>query len=282
MEAAAYLERIGLTAPPARDLSGLRRIQEHHLRTVPFENLDIMCGRPIQLDVQALYDKIVRRRRGGYCYELNGLAAWLLLRLGYCVSMLSGCVRHKDGTFGPDFDHMLLLVEVGPAVVVDVGFGDSARSPLRLTGEPASDISGTYRIGRAPHASDRFVEKLDAGVWAPQVRFTLQPRRLQDFAAMNLYQQTSPESHFTHGTICSLATTDGRISMTDEAIVVSRRGQKLRQPIRSAGERSAALISYFGIDASGIETNRGATPALTRPATQTPPATHEPPPPASP
>jgi len=83
-----------------------------HLLSVPFENLDIHLGRPIILDQELFYNKIVRDRRGGYCYELNGCFAWLLRELGFGVSMLSARVAGKNGGFSPDFDHMTLLVRL--------------------------------------------------------------------------------------------------------------------------------------------------------------------------
>ena len=81
-----------------------------HLLAVPFENLDIHLGRPISLDQDALFGKIVTRRRGGFCYELNGLFALLLRELGFEVTLLSAGVARADGGFGPEFDHLTLLV----------------------------------------------------------------------------------------------------------------------------------------------------------------------------
>ena len=111
----SYFARIGHPAPAAGNalepsLAPLRTLHQAHLFAVPFENLSIHYGQPIVLDDAALYDKIVTRRRGGFCYELNGLFAWLLRGLGYEVSLLSAEVARAAGGFNPPFDHLTLRV----------------------------------------------------------------------------------------------------------------------------------------------------------------------------
>src|SRR5215212_6141818 len=128
----AYLDRIQDGGSRDPDAGTLRRLQVAHLLAVPFENLSIHWGEPIVLDDEALFDKVVARRRGGFCYELNGLFAALLRALGFQVTMLSAAVARADGTFGPDFDHMALQVTLEERWLADVGFGDSFRDPLRL------------------------------------------------------------------------------------------------------------------------------------------------------
>src|SRR3954469_4622706 len=110
MDLQAYLRRInypGNQAPTAAILCELHRA---HLLAVPFENLDIHLGRAISLNQDALFNKIVTRRRGGFCYELNGLFALLLRGLGFEVTLLAAGVARADGGFGPEFDHMTLHV----------------------------------------------------------------------------------------------------------------------------------------------------------------------------
>src|SRR6185436_1278414 len=151
MNTQAYLERIGYGGPLDPTAETLRALQVAHLQTVPFENLSIHAGQPIVLDVDALFEKVVVRRRGGFCYELNGLFAALLRALGFAVDLLSAEVARADGTFSPDFDHMTLAVLAGKGLaerwLVDVGFGDSFREPLLLAerGEQAKG-DRSYRI----------------------------------------------------------------------------------------------------------------------------------------
>src|SRR5215469_12743773 len=112
MDVEAYLRRIDYSGPREVSPAALRELHRQHLFTVPFENLDIPLATPILLDGNFFYDKIVVRRRGGFCYELNGLFGQLLAAMGFCVQMLSARVRREDGGFGPDFDHMLLKLEL--------------------------------------------------------------------------------------------------------------------------------------------------------------------------
>ncbi len=114
-------------------MDALRRLHVAHLRTVPFENLDIHRGVPIVLEQDRILKKLVTDRRGGFCYELNSGFAWLLSELGYRVTLLSAEVARPEGGFGIPFDHMALLVEAdGGLWLADVGFGDSFLYPLRF------------------------------------------------------------------------------------------------------------------------------------------------------
>ena len=130
MDLGAYLERINFRGSLDVNAQTLRELQVAHLLTVPFENLSIHADEPIVLEEEALFDKVVRRRRGGFCYELNGLFAALLRGLGFDVSMLSARVARNDGGFTPDYDHMTILVSLDQRWLVDVGFGDAFRHPL--------------------------------------------------------------------------------------------------------------------------------------------------------
>ncbi len=255
MNTATYLRRIGYHGPLAPTLPTLRQLHVAHLLAVPFENLDIHQGRPIVLDEAALFDKIVGRRRGGFCYELNGLFAALLHAIGFQVALLSARVTRGDGNFGPEFDHMALLVQAEdlatgetPRMLADVGFGDSFREPLRLDdpGEQHQGL-GAYRL---THSGDDWLmeERGDSAAWQAQYRFTLRPRRLAEFGARCQYHQTSPDSHFTRGRICSLAQPDGRISLNDMRLITTEHGERREQLLASQEEYVVALGEHFGFE----------------------------------
>src|SRR5215470_12755794 len=135
MSRSAYLSRIGVgsTDLPA-DETTLRLLQRQHLLSVPFENLDIHWKRPIVLDTNRFYQKIVEEKRGGFCYELNGLFNELLVDLGYKTRLVSARVFDVGkGEFGPEFDHMIVIVTIGgQEYIADVGFGDFSAEPLLL------------------------------------------------------------------------------------------------------------------------------------------------------
>ena len=249
MDAAEYLGRIRYAGPDTPTAATLAALQAAHLYTVPFENLDIHLGRTIVLDVERFYDKVAVRGRGGFCYELNGLFAWLLEQLGFGVTLLSARDVGADGRLGPEYDHLVLAVtcpgEPG-AWLADVGWGDSFREPLPLdlVGEKAEGRRA-YGIEHNGEARTVWQRRYD-GRWEPQYRFTLTPRRLAEFAETCRYHQTSPESHFTRGRIVTLATPDGRISLDEHELVITVDGARRERAVAEA-EREALLAEHFGI-----------------------------------
>src|SRR5216683_1675556 len=139
----AYLDRINYHGSLAPTTATLRALQVAHLLTVPFENLSIHAAQPIVLEDDALFTKIVERRRGGFCYEANGLFAALLRMVGFDVAMLSAEVARAEGGFSQPFDHMTLVVKAEQRWLVDVGFGDSFLEPL-LIDERAEQVQGDH------------------------------------------------------------------------------------------------------------------------------------------
>jgi N-hydroxyarylamine O-acetyltransferase len=247
MNVSAYLNRIGIKTVGRPDLSLLSLLQESHLLHVPFENLDIFLNRPIRLSLPSLFKKIVEQRRGGFCYELNGLFDWLLRECGFTTSLISARVRKANGSFGPEFDHLALLVHLDQPYLVDVGFGDSCRRPLPLTGEEAEDISGRYRVisDNAPEAYA--LQKQTEDDWVTEYRFTTRPYELNMFTSMCEYHQTSPASTFTQKKMCTIATRDGRITLTPDFVTVARDGHKQKLPVSSNQQFHEMLHRFFGI-----------------------------------
>jgi N-hydroxyarylamine O-acetyltransferase len=239
MDVEAYLGRIGYTGPCAPDRETLRALHRAHLLAVPFENLDIHLGREIVLQESRFFQKIVHERRGGFCYELNGLFGALLRDLGFRVAMLSAGVAREAGGFGPEFDHMALLVELEERWLADVGFGECFLEPLPL--DRAS--GGEYRVAR------RGEEWTLLRGETPQYRFTLAPHVLADYREMCRYHQTSPDSDFTRGRVVSLATPDGRITLTDTRLIVTRQGQREERAIAGAAEFADLCRRYIGLKA---------------------------------
>jgi N-hydroxyarylamine O-acetyltransferase len=164
--------------------------------------------------------------------------------------MLAAEVANAEGVFGPPFDHMTLLVSLAQRWLVDVGFGDSFREPLLLD-ERNEQRQGTlaYRID-TDGASFTLLQRGVAGKseWKPQYRFTLAPHEYADYEAMCRYHQTSPESHFTRGRICSLATAEGRISVSDMRLIsTARDGKRQEQTLTSLDQYNSILADRFGI-----------------------------------
>ena len=247
----SYLARINYHGSLVPSAETLRDLQLAHLLAVPFENLSIHAGEPIVLSDEALFAKIVERRRGGFCYEANGLFAALLRALGFEVAMLSAQVANAAGEFGADFDHMTLMVTLQERWLADVGFGDSFLEPLRLD-ERGEQTQGAraYRIV-SDESHLQLMQRDEGGEWETQYRFTLKPYAYADYEEMCRYHQTSPDSHFTRGRICSLATADGRQSLADIALITTARVRaaagRHERTLASDEEYAAVLREQFGI-----------------------------------
>lgn len=240
---AAYLERIGLPHPDRPDAEYLRRLHSRHLHTVPFENLSIHLGEDVPLDEDALFDKIITRRRGGYCYELNGLLAALLRALGYRVDLLAVRVHGERG-FGPPFDHLALRVDLDEPWLVDVGFGRHTEFPLRLDdrGEQ-KDPGGVFRIQTSPEG--------DLDVYrdgTPQYRIEQRPRELAEFTIAHGYQRFSPASHFTRSPFCTILTDTGMITLAGRRLITTTRGgERSEETLRDDAQVLAAYRTHFGV-----------------------------------
>ncbi len=246
-----YLARIGMAGPVRVGADSLRELQLRHLFAVPFENLSIHLGEAIVLEAGALVDKLVHRRRGGFCYELNGAFAALLSALGFSVTLLAARAVTPDG-LGPPFDHLALRVETPEPWLVDVGFGRHSHHPLRL------DVRGGQLD---PGGSFRIIERSDGDIdvtmdGAPQYRIEPRPRVLGDFEATCWWHQTSPRSHFTRSLVCSLLTETGRVTLSGRTLVRTVAGERQERTLSSDAEVLDAYRAYFGIELDRVPSPR--------------------------
>ena len=253
MNRAAYLSRIGVNESDlTTDGATLRLLQRQHLLTIPFENLDIHWKRPIVLDTDRFYRKIIEEKRGGFCYELNGLFNELLLDLGYTTRLVSARVFNPiKSEYGPEFDHMILVVTVGDAeYIADVGFGDFIAEPLLFAPRvELADREGIFSIEQDDGGSFKILKKTGDG-WVPECMFGDQARNLSEFAEMCDFQQYSPDSHFLKGKICSLMTGNGRKTLVDKNFILTTNGKKTETPVRTEEEFDRILRGEFGISKS--------------------------------
>ncbi len=267
LDTAAYLARIGYSGSTTPTLATLRALHRAHLLTVPFENLDIGLGRPIVLDEGVLCAKIVGRRRGGFCYELNGLFAALLRALGFRVTLLSAGVRHSitaaGPTFGPDYDHLCLRVDLDAPWLVDVGFGDAFLHPLQLNSDAEQIDSGrdqpilisptegiwTDRHRIVAEGAWRHLQRRSwGGEWHDRYRFTLISRAWAEFTPMCHYHQTAPESGFTQRRTCTIATPSGRVTVGESHLIVTTGMARQETTFTDESARVQALREDCGID----------------------------------
>ncbi len=243
-----YLERIGYAGPRTPDAATLRGLHRAHMLAVPFENLSIHTGEKIQLTEDWLYEKIVMCRRGGFCYECNGLFAALLRKLGFTVTLLSARVRKDSGEgYGPEFDHMILKVDLDEPWLADVGFGDSFLEPLKFVpGLEQDDPAGKFRIIEVE--GDFGLDEWVAGAWQTQHLFSLTPHSLDEYKKMCHYHQTSWQSPFTRKITCSLALPVGRITLSGDRLIHTEHGTRDEKILIGEEVIEGALTGYFGVE----------------------------------
>jgi N-hydroxyarylamine O-acetyltransferase len=244
---AAYLHRIDADRPATLEAAALADLHRGHLLTVPFENLSIHLGEPISLADHDLLDKVVTRRRGGFCYELNGSFALLLEALGARVARVAARV-YGGGGLGPPFDHLALIVTLpdgsGPWLA-DVGFGSHSTYPLLLDSrDEQDDPGGRFRLADTP-APDGDIDVVKNG--EPQYRIERRERSMDEFAPTCWWQQTWPESHFRASTICSRLTPDGRISISGHTLITTIGGAREEEKLDGDAELLAAYRDRFGV-----------------------------------
>ncbi|MGW2170133.1 arylamine N-acetyltransferase family protein [Streptomyces sp. NPDC001705] len=266
----AYLRRLGAEHPARPTLDALRALHLLHLRTVPFENLSVHLGEEIVLEEGRLLDKVVGGRRGGFCYELNGLFGALLAALGYEVTMLAARVYGDGGRLGIPYDHMVLLVRTvdGGDWLADVGFGAHSHGPLAF-GERAEqdDPGGTFRVVeagpdaagvRGAEATARAAD-LDVLREGRQVyRVDVRPRVLDDFVSGAWWHSTSPRSHFLQSTVCSRITEDGgRITLSGRRLTATAPdGAREERELATDEEVLTAYREHFGIRLDRVPVRR--------------------------
>lgn len=247
MDIKAYLNRIGIKKIKDPSLEFLTELQNRHFLSIPFEDLDIPDRSRIELDLDKIYNKIIPSKRGGFCYELNGLFHWLLSSLEYKVDMLSARVfDSQENKFGPEYDHMTLLVHLDNDYLVDVGFGDSFRHPIRMPDGEVEDVSGHYRIAMK---DDKLYEllKKEENDFSRQYSFTTLPQSLGNYKEMCAFQQDSPSSHFRTRMLCTIATETGRITLSNNSLTITGNGETTKTEFTDRNEFYFLLKKYFGI-----------------------------------
>lgn len=245
MDVNKYLQRINIGKPININLESLSYLQNNHILSIPFENLDVMNGVHIPLDVETYYEKIVNKKRGGFCYELNGLFHWLLEQLGFSSYLVSATIHRSDGNWGLAGSHAAQIITLDQPYLVDVGFGNSARIPLPLTGESREDVSGEYRILSVDNGFFHKQRKEEDN-WRSLYRFSKSEKELTDFKDVCHHVQTSPESHFTQRLLVTIARENGRLTLARNKLTITENGNKQEKEIDEK-DIPSLLAEEFGI-----------------------------------
>jgi N-hydroxyarylamine O-acetyltransferase len=245
-----YLDRLGVPGPNGPpSVAELARLQVAHLVAVPFENIDVYHRRGVRTDTAWSLPKLVDRRRGGWCFELNGAFAWLLRELGYRVDHVACRVGGEEG-WGAPFDHLALVVHLdGERWLVDVGFGDCCVEPIRLADSEVDHVPRPVRC-RLDDGDFVIVERQDDGAWADQLRGTFEPRDLCDFDARSRYLQTEPGLSWTEKPFATRAldATGSRLTLRGGVLRTrSGRGEYVDRPV-DPEEWPSLLAEHFGLE----------------------------------
>ncbi|MBD2872457.1 arylamine N-acetyltransferase family protein [Paenibacillus arenilitoris] len=248
-EVRAYLERIGYKGPIDTSAAALAELQERHLHAVPYENFDILRRQPLSLDINDLVDKIVVRRRGGYCFELNALFGWLLRELGYPVTDLVARFWRDEPNPPPKQRHQVLKVEAdGQSYLCDVGVGGIVpRRPIELTpGLIQQQGDERYRMERDEQYGWVLCEH-HRDDWRWLYSFTEEPKLPKDFVMASYWCENAPDSIFVSNPMAAIRTAEGRNTIAGEEFrIFNAEGVKTIAP-RSEEEYNEALRLYFGI-----------------------------------
>lgn len=249
-----YFGRIGYQGPARPDLDTLRDIVAAHNRSIPFENLDPLLGIPVvDLSAEALADKLVTRRRGGYCYEHNGLLGYVLDGLGFGVDRLSCRVvwmRQPEAPL-PAQTHNVLAVtapDVDERYLVDVGFGgQTPSSPIRLVAGPVQQTRHEpYRL--LEHEGGYVLQTQIRDEWLPLYTFTTAPQQRIDLEVGSWYVSTYPGGIFVTGLTAALVTDDARYNLRGRNLAIHKRGTTERVRFDTAAQVLDELTSRFGLD----------------------------------
>jgi N-hydroxyarylamine O-acetyltransferase len=235
-----YLSRIAYHGSRRPDLDTLTAVHRAHLTAISYENLDIHLDRVLSLDITHIYDKIVRRGRGGWCYEMNSLLAWALRELGFDVTMLAAAVAPVTDEDRQHLDHMAVRVMLDEPWLLDAGFGNAFLEPLPLREGQYQQAYHTFQLWRNGDYWG-FTNHVHGG---PGFEFLLQPRTIEEYGPRCTFLQSSPESPFVRRTVCH--------RLREDYSIVSLRGLVL------------TTVNADGKTQEAIETLEGYTEALTK------------------
>lgn len=251
----AYLDRIGYRGTPAVDLATLRELHRRHLRAIAYENLDVQRGVPVSLDVDAVFHKLVRARRGGWCYEMNGLLAWALEEIGFSLTRLAAGVMREvrgDAALG---NHLALWVHgpldgVEQGWLADVGFGDGVLEPVALRPGPLRQGRFEFALETLADGWWRFHNHPDGG--ARSFDFVLQPADPELLDRQCRFLQTSPESPFTQVAVVQRHVPDGLVLLRGRVLSRISGGNVAKREVADSDEYQAVLRNLFDLDVPDI------------------------------
>lgn len=245
----SYLSRIDFLENPTVDRETLIALHRQHVLTIPFEDLDIHWKIPLNIDLDALMEKIIRRKRGGFCYELNTLFYHLLLSLGFPAQLVSCQISQGNGKFGPPYDHMAILVELEETWLLDIGYGDLFIEPLRLHEKGVQ--RDWFKFFQVQKIGDQFLlsESRNGHRFTPRYKICPVSEPIEAFIPQLRWKESHPDSYFVQNFICTLPNRQGRITLYNDYLIITENGKRSKKKVLGLHERQKYLQHYFGVEA---------------------------------
>lgn len=235
---AAYLRRINYAGPLDRSLRTLRMLHRAQLLAIPYENLDVQFGVPLSLDADALFEKMVERKRGGWCYEMNGLFAWALRDLGFNISLVAGAANRKERGADAEMNHLAMLVHLEQTYLADVGFGNGSILPVPLVEGTHSDGRFDFRLDRTQDGWWRFTNRPQSG---DTFDFRETPYEIHAFSAKSEQLQRDPASYFVQNLVCHRFTDEGVVTLRG-AVLTTITPHEMREEIAQSRDGLAQIL----------------------------------------
>ncbi len=238
-----YLERIKYTGSLEVNLETLVGVHRHHLLQIPYENLDIHLGRTVPLDPARAFEKMVLEKRGGWCYEMNGLLAWALRELGFEVQYLACAV----GATNASANHLALKINLEQAYLADAGFGNGLLDPIALSPGIYTQQSRAFRLEQHGEHWTFQIPSISAAAVGNSFDFTLEPQELLNFQDRCTYLQTSIESGFVRVVVCHRMTETGVQSLRGAVLQTISNGIQTSRTLESHDEYDTVLHEIFDL-----------------------------------
>lgn len=247
MNVDAYLRRIGLNERPPATLAGLTAIHRAHLLAIPYENIDVQLQRPVTIERPAIYEKIVERGRGGWCYEMNGILGWALGELGFKATRATGSVMREVVGDSSNGNHLVLRVELPEGLyLADVGFGDGPRDPIRVTPGAFHSDGFDFSLRRVDSRWWRLINDPRGG--APSFDFNLDPADENLLAEKCEFLQTSAASTFVQNLVAQRHVPHGLEILRGRTLRTIRTDGIENRLIESASDLVSTLATVFALD----------------------------------
>ena len=246
MDVNAYLARIDYSGPIRQNLVTLTALHRAHLRAIPYENLDVQLGFAVRMEPAAIFEKIVTNRRGGWCYEMNGLFGWALAEIGFDVTRSAGAVMREARGNEVAGNHLVLKVELDEGVfLADVGFGDGPLDPIRVVEGPFTSNGFDFALSRQPEGWWRLHNHPGGG--APSFDFDMSAADEALLARKCAWLQSSPESAFVQNAVVQRHFPQGIRVMRGRVFRELTAEGKKDQLVNSASEYVEILADVFGL-----------------------------------